>query len=314
MNDNCPICLEDLKETNLTIFNCGHSCHFSCWSEFSVLTKTELHRCMLCRSEIYSADLKQRIIHHTRRPISTEADTLTRDLIQSLTVPGRSVELQPLIFSRSSFQEVSFNQRIINNNEESESEEDIEPEPVNINVERGIRSRNFAVNVDIDRPEVQRTNQSLFSALDRELEGIQNSIRSFLNGDSMRSQRIERSLQHSQSVVRIPPLELPSRSLRPRRNINRIIENLHRGRPAHENVQNDNIFSDNENELREWILRTYRSRNDWISDTEIYLQMRNNSFRGLRLQDIRTVLNKMYHIQEVQREQRNSFIYYYRLN
>ena len=42
----------------------------------------------------------------------------------------------------------------------------------------------------------------------------------------MRSQRIERSLQHSQSVVRIPPLELPSRSLRPRRNINRIIERI----------------------------------------------------------------------------------------
>ena len=54
-DDKCPICLEKLKDTNLTITPCGHKFCFTCISEHSCRS----YDCPMCRSDIQTNKVRK---------------------------------------------------------------------------------------------------------------------------------------------------------------------------------------------------------------------------------------------------------------
>lgn len=61
-DDKCPICLDDVDAIkNVVTFECGHSLHFTCFAEYMASTKVLDQKCMLCRKEIYTEDIKNKM-------------------------------------------------------------------------------------------------------------------------------------------------------------------------------------------------------------------------------------------------------------
>lgn len=66
-DEKCPICLDEVDIIkNLVTFECGHSLHFSCYAEYMASTEASNHKCMLCRKEIYSSEVKRKLVNNTR--------------------------------------------------------------------------------------------------------------------------------------------------------------------------------------------------------------------------------------------------------
>ena len=83
MNKDCPFCLVHIEETNVITFKCNHKVHFQCWSENALINKVDLHKCPLCRNEVYESDVKERMesIEQETRISQHRIDPLSLDLL-----------------------------------------------------------------------------------------------------------------------------------------------------------------------------------------------------------------------------------------
>jgi hypothetical protein len=86
--ETCGICLEDLEEKkNIVSFNCGHTIHFSCYTKYLILTPICQQRCMLCRGEIYSNEVRDGL-HNLRCETSMEAPSMIPTTASSMEAPS----------------------------------------------------------------------------------------------------------------------------------------------------------------------------------------------------------------------------------
>ena len=63
-SDNCPICLDPIKENNSCTLKCEHKFHLECIFEL-YRTKNEFcNKCPMCRDQFTKKDTTQQILHH----------------------------------------------------------------------------------------------------------------------------------------------------------------------------------------------------------------------------------------------------------